>query len=209
MNPTDQRPITADIWQVLSLSRWRILAAVLCLVAAKVAAVAVPLLLKRIIDAFSQPGELARLPLYLLAGYALVRFLSTLFNELRDLLFARVRLHTVSAYAQRTFAHLHALSAGFHASRQIGGLLPDIDRGTNGIAFLLGVGRLTIVPTLVEIGLVLAVMLSRYSGWYSRIIALMFFVYAAFTLMLTAAAPWTSGASTSSIRAPRASLPTA
>lgn len=185
MNPTDQRPITADIWHVLSLHRWRIIAAVLCLLTAKVAAVAVPLILKRIIDAFSQPGELARIPIYLLAGYALVRFLSTLFNELRDLLFARVTLRTVSAYAQRTFAHLHSLSAGFHARRQIGGLLPDIDRGTNGIAFLLGVGLLTIVPTLVEIGLVLAVMLGRYSGWYSLIIALMFFMYAAFTLMLT------------------------
>ncbi len=158
----------------------------LCLLTAKVAAVAVPLILKRIIDAFAQPGELARLPLYLLAGYALVRFLGTLFNELRDLLFARVTLRTVSAYAQRTFAHLHSLSAGFHARRQIGGLLPDIDRGTNGIAFLLGVGLLTIVPTLVEIGLVLAVMLGRYSGWYSLIIALMFLMYAAFTLMLTA-----------------------
>lgn len=125
MDSTDQRPITADIWQVLSYHRWRIVAAVLCLVAAKMAAVAVPLRLKRIIDAFSQPGELARLPLYLLAGYALVRFLSTLFTELRDLLFASVRLRIVSAYAQRTFAHLHALSASFHAGRQIGGLLPS------------------------------------------------------------------------------------
>ncbi|MES2319490.1 MAG: ABC transporter ATP-binding protein/permease [Pseudomonadota bacterium] len=179
-------PIAADIWQVLAKYRWRILAAVLCLVAAKVATVAVPLILKRIIDAFSQPGELARLPLYLLAGYALLRFLSTLFNELRDLLFARVRLRTVSAYAQRTFSHLHALSAAFHARRQIGALLPDIDRGTNGIAFLLGVGLLTIVPTVVEIALVLGIMLSRYSGAYSLIIALMFVLYAAFTLALTA-----------------------
>ena len=182
--PTEPRPIAADIWHVLSRHRWRIAAAIACLITAKIAAVAVPLVLKRIIDAF-QPGNLARLPVYLLAGYALLRFLGTLFNELRDLLFARVTLRTVSAYAQRTFSHLHALSAGFHARRQLGGLLPDIDRGTNGIAFLLGVGLLTIVPTLVEIGLVLAIMLSRYSGWYALIIALMFVAYAAFTLMLT------------------------
>jgi ATP-binding cassette, subfamily B, bacterial len=185
--PDQQHQRTAaDLWHVLSLYRWRILVALVCLITAKVATVAVPLVLKRIIDAFSQPDELARLPIYLLAGYALLRFLSTLFNELRDLLFARVTLHTVSAYAEKTFAHLHALSAGFHARRQIGGLLPDIDRGTNGIAFLLGVGLFTIVPTLIEIALVLAVMLSRYSNWYSLIIVLMFFVYAGFTLVFTA-----------------------
>ena len=184
--PPPDTNIAADIWHVVSLYRWRIITAMLCLLTAKVAAVAVPLLLKRIIDAFSQPSQLARLPIYLLVGYALLRFLGTLFNELRDLLFVRVTLRTVSAYAQRIFSHLHALSPSFHARRQIGGLLPDIDRGTNGIAFLLGVGLLTIVPTLVEIGLVLAVMLSRYSGWYSVIIALMFVLYASFTLLMTA-----------------------
>ena len=177
---------TDDLKQVLLQYRWRILLALLCLITAKVATVAVPLLLKRIIDAFSVPGELARLPLYLLAGYALLRFLSTLFNELRDLLFARVTLRTVATYAEKTFAHLHALSAGFHARRQLGGLLPDIDRGTAGIAFLLGVGLFTIVPTLIEIGLVLAVMLSRYSAWYALIIVLMFVAYAGFTLVFTA-----------------------
>lgn len=181
-----RKRIAADLWQVVAMYRWRIVAAVLCLVTAKVATVAVPLVLKRIIDAFSDPGELARLPLYLLAGYALLRFLSTLFNELRDLLFARVTLRTVATYTQKTFSHLHALSAGFHARRQIGGLLPDIDRGTSGIAFLLGVGLFTIVPTFIEIGLVLGVMLSRYSAWYSLIIVLMFILYAAFTLVFTA-----------------------
>ena len=179
-------PIAADIWQVLRTYRGRIAAALVCLIIAKIATVAVPLVLKRIIDAFAQPGELARLPVYLLAGYALLRFLSTLFNELRDLFFARVTLRTVSIYAQKVFAHLHALGAGFHARRQIGGLLPDIDRGTNGIAFLLGVGLFTLVPTLIEIGLVLAIMLNRYSPWYSAIIVLMFLLYAGFTLVFTA-----------------------
>ncbi|WP_073212857.1 ABC transporter ATP-binding protein/permease [Massilia sp. CF038] len=185
MDKRHQR-MASDLWQVVALYRWRIALAMVCLVIAKVATVAVPLVLKRIIDGFSQPHALAAIPIYLLAGYALLRFLSTLFNELRDLIFARVTLHTVSRYAQKTFAHLHALSASFHAQRQLGGLLPDIDRGTNGIAFLLGVGLFTIVPTLIEIGLVLAVMLSRYSGWYSAIIVLMFLFYAGFTLVFTA-----------------------
>ncbi|MDP3671036.1 MAG: ABC transporter ATP-binding protein/permease [Telluria sp.] len=184
--PPGERRITAELWDVVSRYRWRIIAAFAFLVTAKVATVAVPLVLKRIIDAFAVPGNLARLPIYLLAGYAVLRFASTLFNELRDLFFARVTLSTVSAYAQKTFSHLHALGARFHARRQIGALLPDIDRGTNGIAFLLGVGLFTIVPTLIEIALVLAVMLSRYSGWFSAIIAATFLLYTGFTLVFTA-----------------------
>ncbi len=178
--------IAADLWQVLAQFRLRIVAAVVCLVLAKMATVGVPLLLKRIIDTFSgaaqSPMLPALLPVLLLAGYALLRFLATLFNELRDLLFARVTLRTVAAYAQKTFSHLHALGPGFHARRQIGALLPEIDRGTGGIAFLLGVALFTVVPTLIEIGLVLVVMLGRYSGWFSLIIAATFLLYAGFTL---------------------------
>ena len=178
--------MTAELRHILSLYRWRIGAALVFLILAKIAAVAVPLLLKRIIDAFSQPGQLARMPLYLLAGYALLRFAATLFGELRDLFFSRVTLHTVSAYAQKTFAHLHALDPSFHSRRQIGALLPEIDRGTNGIAFLLGVGIFTIVPTLIEIGLVLGIMLDRYSNWFAAIIVLTFLLYTGFTLAFTA-----------------------
>ena len=177
--------LATDLREMLGGFYARIGAALLCLVIAKVATVAVPLVLKRIIDIFSQPGQLVRLPLFLLAGYAVLRFLATLFNEMRDLLFARVTLHTVSTYAQKTFAHLHALTPSFHARRQIGALLPDIDRGTNGIAFLLGVGLFTIVPTVIEIGLVLAVMLSRYSMWFALIIVLTFLLYSGFTLVFT------------------------
>ena len=178
--------IGAELWQVLGRHRWRIVAAVVLLLAAKLATVAVPLLLKRIIDAFSQVSMPATLPLYLLVGYALLRFSSTLFNEWRDLLFVRVTLQAVSAYAQKTFSHLHALGPRFHARRKLGSLLPDIDRGTSGIAFLLGVGLFTIVPTLVEIGLVLAIMLNRYAAGFAGIILLTFLVYAGFTLVFTA-----------------------
>lgn len=187
--PADTR-ISAELWQVLARYRWRIVAAVVLLLVAKLATVAVPLLLKRIIDAFPQgglPAQLpAQLPVHLLVGYALLRFSSTLFNEWRDLLFARVTLAAVSAYAQKTFAHLHALGPRFHARRKLGSLLPDIDRGTSGIAFLLGVGLFTIVPTLVEIGLVLAIMLSRYAAGFAGIILVTFLLYAGFTLVFTA-----------------------
>jgi ATP-binding cassette subfamily B protein len=182
----DFRPLAADLFEVLARHRLRVACAFVLLVAAKLATVAVPLVLKRIIDAFAQPAALSPMPLYLLGGYALLRFLSTLLNEWRDLLFKRVTLGTVAAYAQRTFAHLHALGPRFHASRKLGELLPDIDRGTNGIAFLLGVGLFTIVPTLLEIGLVLAIMLARYSAAFAAIIAFTFLAYAAFTLLFTA-----------------------
>jgi ATP-binding cassette subfamily B protein len=181
-----RRRISAELWGVMKQYRWRIAVSVLLLLIAKVATVAVPLVLKRIIDAFSEVALPASLPVYLLVGYALLRFAATLFNEWRDLLFARVTLRTVSAYAQKTFAHLHALGPRFHARRQIGGLLPDIDRGTNGIAFLLGVGLFTIVPTLVEILLVLVVMLRRYDPSFSGIIMVTFLLYAGFTLAFTA-----------------------
>ena len=185
-NRAARRRFTAELWGVMRANRWRVTVSIVLLLAAKVATVAVPLLLKRIIDAFSQASLPALLPWYLLAGYALLRFASTLFNEWRDLLFARVTLSTVSAYAGRTFAHLHALGPRFHARRQVGSLLPDIDRGTSGIAYLLGVGLFTIVPTLVEIGLVLAVMLRRYPAGYAAIIVATFLMYSGFTLVFTA-----------------------
>ncbi len=185
-NRAARRRFTAELWGIMRANRRRVAASIVLLLAAKVATVAVPLLLKRIIDAFSQASLPALLPWYLLAGYALLRFASTLFNEWRDLLFARVTLSTVSAYAGRTFAHLHALGPRFHARRQVGSLLPDIDRGTSGIAYLLGVGLFTIVPTLVEIGLVLAVMLGRYPASYAAIIVATFLMYSGFTLVFTA-----------------------
>lgn len=184
-----QDGIASELWQVLGRHRRRIGAALALLLVAKLATVAVPLLLKRIIDTF-QGGAGGHLPLVLpvglLAGYAVLRFSSTLFNELRDLLFSTVTLGAVSGYARRTFAHLHALGPRFHARRSLGSLLPDIDRGTGGIAFLLGVALFTIVPTLVEIGLVLAIMLGAYEVGFAVIILLTFLVYAGFTLVFTA-----------------------
>jgi ATP-binding cassette subfamily B protein len=186
----DRRRFVAELWQLLRRYRWRIAFSVVLLLVAKVATVAVPLLLKRIIDTFSHaplPAHLSLgLPAYLLVGYALLRFSSTLFNEWRDLIFARVTLNTVKAYAEKTFAHLLALGPRFHASRQVGSLLPDIDRGTSGIAFLLGIGLFTIVPTLVEIGLVLAIMLGRYPPSFAVIIVATFLAYCGFTLVFTA-----------------------
>jgi ATP-binding cassette subfamily B protein len=179
------RRIVTDLWEVLSRYRWRIIISAALLLISKVANVGVPLVLKRIIDALSQTNVPTTLPVFLLVAYALLRFATTLFSEWRDLLFARVTLSAVKAYAQKTFAHLHALGARFHARRQIGALLPDIDRGTTGVAFLLNVALFTIVPTVVEIALVLAIILRRYDWAFAAIILLTFFAYAGFTLAFT------------------------
>jgi ATP-binding cassette subfamily B protein len=185
LSDRNQSHILRDLWRVVSAYRWRIAGAMSFLILAKVSSVSVPLILKRIVDVLSRPEQVAALPVFLLAGYALLRFSSTLFNELRDLLFARVTQRTVATYALGVFTHLHALGASFHAKRRLGGLLPDIDRGTNGIAFLLGVGLFTIVPTLIEIGLVLAIVSSRYSPWYTVIISVTFLLYTGFTVVFT------------------------
>lgn len=178
--------VLKTLLSVVSAYRARVCAALFFLLLAKVSTVAVPLVLKRIIDDLSRPEQIQNLPFYLLAGYAVLRFLSTLFNELRDLAFSRVTQRTVAAYALQTFRHLHALGARFHSGRRIGGLIPEIDRGTSAIAFLLGIALFTIVPTLIEMGLVMAVMLLRYSAWYIVIILLTFAAYTGFTIVFTA-----------------------
>lgn len=179
------RQLARDLWTVLSRYRGRIIVSSLLLLLAKVANVGVPIILKRVIDAFSEVNMPATLPIVLLAGYAVLRFVTTLFNEWRDLLFAKVSLNTVKAYAQRAFAHLHALGPRFHARRHIGALLPDIDRGTTGIAFLMNVALFTIVPTIVEIALVMAIILRGYNPWFALIILFTFIGYAGFTLAFT------------------------
>src|SRR5690606_20215369 len=102
--------------------RGRVIAAVILLVIAKLAAVAVPLILKRIVDLLSRPEALAALPVGLLAGYAAVRFSTTLFNEMRDLVFVRAAKSTVADYTSAVFSHLHALGARFHSNRATGAL---------------------------------------------------------------------------------------
>jgi len=199
-NPTRnsaRRKVFAGLWQAVWRYRGRTLTALALLVVAKVSAVFVPLLLKAIVDRFSQPQGLATapalpgastvlmLPVFLLLGYALLRFAGTLFNELRDVVFNRVTQRTVIGFAERTFAHLMSLSPRFHVQRNTGTLIRDVERGTSGIGFLLGAGLFTIVPTLVEFGAVLVVMINGYSLWFTLVIMMTFVVYATFTTLMT------------------------
>lgn len=173
------------LWRAIWRYRKRVLMAVGLLVLAKLCAVGVPIMLKWIVDGFGDASRARVFPAFLLLAYAVLRFGGTLFGELRDMVFSRVSQPTVAAFMAQAFEHLHQLGPRFHASRQTGGLIRDVERGTTGIEFLLGVALFTILPTMVEIGSVLVIMMSRYSGWYLVTILLTFTAYCTATVLLT------------------------
>ena len=183
--PSLRMRIATDLWQTIWQHRQRVLLALGLLVAAKVAAILVPLLLKVIIDDLGVPPStgVAVLPVFLLLGYALLRFAANAFNELRDMAFAFVTQRTVADFTARTFAHLHHLGARFHAGRETGAVVRDLEKGTAGIGFLLGVAVFTIVPTFVEIGAVVLILVSRYGGLFMLVVLLTFVAYATYTVV--------------------------
>ena len=132
----------------------RVIAALLALVGAKVANVGVPVLLKEIVDSLDQTTAMLVVPLALLVAYGALRLSTTVFTELREFLFAKVTQRAVRTIALEVFRHLHALSLRFHLARQTGGLTRDVERGTRGISTLISYTLFSILPTLVEIGLV-------------------------------------------------------
>jgi ATP-binding cassette subfamily B protein len=181
------RAVIRTLAGYLARFRGRIAAALALLVLAKLAAVSVPYALKLIVDRLGAPGAAAlAVPIGLLLGYALLRFAGTLFNELRDLVFARVAQHVVADIHEQVFAHLLSLPARFHAARRTGVLTREVERGIAGIALLLGVGLFTIAPTLVEIVAVMAVLLAAYSAWFSAALLATFLLYTGFTVIYTA-----------------------
>ncbi|HVW65492.1 MAG TPA: ABC transporter ATP-binding protein/permease [Nitrosospira sp.] len=175
------RTLLPYLWEF----KGRVTLALMLLVMAKLANVAVPLVLKEIIDALDRPRALMVLPVLLLAGYGALRLGSTLFGELRDAIFAKVAQRAIRRAAINVFNHLHALSLRFHLQRQTGGVSRDIERGSRGISFLLNFMLFNILPTLLEIGLVAAILLSRYSIWFSVIIFGTLAAYITLTLVVT------------------------
>jgi len=163
----------------------RVILALSLLVLAKLANVSVPLVLKEIVDALDQSRTVLVLPVFLLIGYGVLRLCSTLFGELRDAIFAKVTQRAIRRVANKVFIHLHSLSLRFHLERQTGGVSRDIERGTRGISFLLNFMLFNILPTLLEIGLVLAILTSKYDIWFSIIIVLTLLAYIALTLIVT------------------------
>ena len=167
----------------------RVFLALACLVAAKLANVGVPLVLKQIVDRLTAPAELV-LPLALLAAYGAMRLSTTVFTELREFLFAKVTQRAVRTIALQVFRHLHALSLRFHLARQTGGLTRDVERGTRGISTLISFALFSILPTLLEIGLVSAILIARYDPWFIGITLGALVFYIAFTVTIT---EWRTG----------------
>lgn len=177
-----------QLWPYLLEFKQRILLALGCLILAKVASVVLPFLLKHIVDDLdlSQGVEaIIALPLGLLLAYGAVRFSNVLFGELRDTLFGRVTERAMRRIGLEVFQHLHALDVDFHLNRKTGGLSRDIERGTNGISFLLRFMVFNIVPTLIEIVMVVSVLLWNYQVWYALIVICAVVAYAGFSFVAT------------------------
>jgi ATP-binding cassette subfamily B protein len=169
--------------------KWRVFFALLCLVGAKLANVGVPLVLKKLVDAMTispnHPHALLVLPIGILVAYGALRLSTTVFTELREFLFARVTQRAVRTIALKVFRHLHALSLRFHLNRQTGGMTRDIERGTRGVGSLISYTLFNILPTLVEISLVLGYLVTHYDKWFSIITASALVLYIVFTITVT------------------------
>ncbi|GGY44178.1 ABC transporter ATP-binding protein/permease [Pseudoduganella sp. SL102] len=193
--PPPARPGRSDLATLKTLLpyllvyKWRVLLALLALVGAKLANVGVPVVLKHLVDAMTlKPGDpraLLILPVGLLLAYGALRLSTTVFTELREFLFARVTQRAVRTIALQVFRHLHALSLRFHLNRQTGGMTRDIERGTRGVGSLISYTLFNILPTLVEITLVLAYLVTHYDVWFSVITFSALVLYIAFTVIVT------------------------
>jgi ATP-binding cassette subfamily B protein len=165
--------------------RGRVVLALGFLILAKVANVGIPLLLKDIVDALDQDNAVLVLPLALLLGYGVLRLASSLFNELRDSIFARVRHGAMRKVSIRVLDHLHLLSLRYHLERRTGGISRDIERGTRSVSSLLNYMVFSILPIIVEVALIAGILLDRYSVWFAVITFASVIVYIFVTFKIT------------------------
>lgn len=176
------RAMLPYLWEL----RGRALFALICLILAKVANVGVPLVLKDLVDLLGrQPGGELMLPLSLLAAYGLLKLSSTLFNELRDLVFARVRYRAMRLLSTRVLRHLHQLSLRFHLERHTGAISRDLERGTRSVSSILNYLAFSILPILVEFCLVGGVLLTSYKVGFTLITFGTVVLYVTFTFAIT------------------------
>ena len=165
--------------------KWRVLFSFACLVAAKMANVGVPIVFKNMIDNLSGTAFAVGLPVLLLSLYGTLRFANSLFSELREILFARVTQEAVRRISLEVFRHLHALSLRFHLERQTGGMSRDIERGNRSISSLITYALYSILPTVVEISLVLAILATSYDFGFVVITVLSLLAYVVFTILIS------------------------
>jgi ATP-binding cassette, subfamily B, heavy metal transporter len=165
--------------------KWRVVIALCFLVIAKLANVGVSLVMKNVVDSLDPSVQIVAVPVALLAVYGILRFSTTLFQELRDVVFVRVAQRAMRRVALGVFRHLHSLSLRFHLERQTGGMTRDIERGTNGISTLLSYLLFSILPVLLEFALVAAVLLGRFDWRFAAITFGAVGLYIAFTVLVT------------------------
>ena len=173
------------LWQY----KWRVAAALLFVIGAKVANVSVPLLLKELIDRMTlKPGDPAALlvvPVGLLLAYGALRLMTSAFTELRELVFAKATQGASRQIALQTFEHLHSLSLRFHLERQTGGMTRDIERGVRGIESLVSFSLYSIVPTIIEVAMVLSILAVKFDAGFAWITGAALVCYVVFTVTVT------------------------
>ena len=191
-NPAQKRSDWATLSRLLPYLwqyKWRVVLAIVFMVGAKVANVGVPVLLKNLVDAMTiKPGDpvaVLVVPAGLLLAYGLLRLSTSLFTELRELVFSKATQGAARSIALQTFEHLHALSLRFHLERQTGGMTRDIDRGTRGVQSLISYSLYSILPTLIEVTMVLAVLGTKFDMGYVWITLVALVIYVSFTVVVT------------------------
>ncbi len=186
--------VTSFNWRVVKLLlpylfefKTRIFFALACLVLTKVASVYLPFILKDIVDLLDtqQDNRIYLVPFGLVAAYGLVRLTIVLFAEIRDTLFGRVTERAIRRIGLKVFQHLHRLDLDFHLNRQTGGLSRDIDRGTSGINFLMRFMIFNIIPTLIEIVMVVGILFFNYGIWFAIITLSSIVLYVAYSIYAT------------------------
>jgi len=170
--------------------KWRVMLALAFMVGAKMANVGVPLLLKQLVDTMNPKGgidaqALLVVPLGLLVAYGLLRLSTSVFTELRELIFSKATEGASRAISLQVFRHLHALSLRFHLERQTGGMTRDIERGTRAVHSLISYSLYSIFPTLIEVAMVLTLLAVKFDIWFAWITIIALIVYITFTIVVT------------------------
>ena len=169
--------------------KWRVMAALAFMVGAKLANVGVPVLLKNLVDSLTlKPGGASALlvvPVALLLAYGMLRLMTSLFAEARELIFAKATEGASRSIALEVFRHLHSMSLRFHLERQTGGMTRDIERGTRGVHSLISYSLYSIIPTLIEVVLVLTLLAVKYDIWFAVITGTALVLYIVFTVTVT------------------------
>jgi ATP-binding cassette subfamily B protein len=178
--------LVKTLWPYLLIHKARVIIAMLCLVGAIAVSLGMPWALKELVDALETDVSKALvIPLGFVLLYGGMRFGTVFLGELRDAVFSRVTESAMRKVGLEVFSHLHKLELDFHLSRQTGGISRDIDRGTNGINFMMRFMVFNILPTLVQLAIIMVILLVAFNVWFSLITLACVVAYIAFSVITT------------------------